>query len=371
MEASLVKNYEDVDFIAEDDLVGGRGVFKGQDVAYQNKHLKDGELAVAVAIAEEDEDMFMPAAIQYDPDAKPPIFKNRRFRFYFIAAAILLVAIGVASALVAVTAGNDGEDPSAAALAMRTENVLASIAGETKGNGVDWVDVYVEDRYKDTSYARALHWLIDEDEMQLASGSEFLFQRFLCALFYLQTTRQKPWKSCNPPVEGEDSSCIFHKLTETEPQLQYDEEEASRWLSSEHECNWGGITCGSSNQVIKIELKGQGIRGRLPTELALMPYLQQIILVYNELYGNIPGELGNMKYLVDLEMHFNFFRGQLPPELFDSRVLQRVNLVGNYLNGTIPTEIGLAKNIKGLHFQENNMVGTIPTEIGMLKYLCK
>ena len=48
-------------------------------------------LAVAVAVAEDEDEAFIPAAIEFDPDSKPPIYKNRRFRFYLIAATILLV----------------------------------------------------------------------------------------------------------------------------------------------------------------------------------------------------------------------------------------------------------------------------------------
>mmetsp|Transcript_29042 Transcript_29042/g.41062 ORF Transcript_29042/g.41062 Transcript_29042/m.41062 type:complete len:404 (-) Transcript_29042:234-1445(-) len=55
----------------------------------------DDNLAVAVAISQEEDDAFIPAAIEYDPDSKPPLYKNRRFRFYFLLAVFFLITIGV------------------------------------------------------------------------------------------------------------------------------------------------------------------------------------------------------------------------------------------------------------------------------------
>lgn len=62
-------------------------------------HLPDlgGHNDLAVAI-DEDEDVeginadgiFQPAAIEYDPDSKPPIFIHRRMRICMLAASILL-----------------------------------------------------------------------------------------------------------------------------------------------------------------------------------------------------------------------------------------------------------------------------------------
>ena len=56
--------------------------------------IENDDIAVAVEIKEDAEDSYIPSAVQYDPEAKPPIYKNRRFYIYgAMVSAILLVVI--------------------------------------------------------------------------------------------------------------------------------------------------------------------------------------------------------------------------------------------------------------------------------------
>jgi hypothetical protein len=52
---------------------------------------KDG-LAVAMAVDTTAEDEFIYVAIEYDPDTKPPLYKNRRFRMYSCIALVIIYA---------------------------------------------------------------------------------------------------------------------------------------------------------------------------------------------------------------------------------------------------------------------------------------
>ena len=63
--------------IHDDDL----GVSGGPDLDYEKN--TEG-LAVAVPVAGEDDSI--PEAVEYDPDAKPPLYRNRRFRLYSLLA---------------------------------------------------------------------------------------------------------------------------------------------------------------------------------------------------------------------------------------------------------------------------------------------
>ena len=55
----------------------------------QNGFTEDG-LAVAMAVDAGAEDDYVYAAIEYDPDSKPPLHRNRRFRVYTCLAIVLI-----------------------------------------------------------------------------------------------------------------------------------------------------------------------------------------------------------------------------------------------------------------------------------------
>eukprot|EP00985_Skeletonema_marinoi_P035442 scaffold46548_cov219-Skeletonema_marinoi.AAC.4 len=78
----------------------------GDEEGQQNGFTEDG-LAVAMAVDAGEEDDYVYAAIEYDPDAKPPLHRNRRFRVY-TCLAIVLVAAAVAVTVIYVTKGAKG-----------------------------------------------------------------------------------------------------------------------------------------------------------------------------------------------------------------------------------------------------------------------
>jgi hypothetical protein len=223
----------------------------------------------------------------------------------------------------------------------------------------------------DSPHARAANWIINEDPRMLEPEADNLIQRFLLSLFYLATTERQPWLSCNPPVGDETYMCNYTKLAQVFPEVEYENVLWGRWLSWEHECGWAGVFCDEFNQTRAVELPGQQIRGTLPSEIALMPYLQSLTFNWNELYGTMPSELASMKHLLNIELHYNFFTGQVPAEWYAAQALQRVNFAGNFLSGSIPTEIGQLSTMKGFFSFENSIGGTIPSEIGKMKFLCK
>lgn len=349
-------------------MIAAHGMVNEPDVEYgtygggADGHGFDDTLAVAVAVSGEEEDAFIPAAIEYDPDSKPPIFRNRRFRFYCIAATILLAAIAVGAAL-GVTASKDtgSKAPTPAPSTYRESlgiiDQLISVVGEAS----------LAD--PDSPHARAANWIINEDPRMLEPEADNLIQRFLLSLFYLATTERQPWLSCNPPVGDETYMCNYTKLAQVFPEVEYENVLWGRWLSWEHECGWAGVFCDEFNQTRAVELPGQQIRGTLPSEIALMPYLQSLTFNWNELYGTMPSELASMKHLLNIELHYNFFTGQVPAEWYAAQALQRVNFAGNFLSGSIPTEIGQLSTMKGFFSFENSIGGTIPSEIGKMKFL--
>ena len=53
------------------------------------------DLAVAMAVDTTTEDEFIYVAIEYDPDSKPPLYKNRRFRMYSSIALVIILCVAV------------------------------------------------------------------------------------------------------------------------------------------------------------------------------------------------------------------------------------------------------------------------------------
>jgi hypothetical protein len=206
----------------------------------------DEGLAVAVAVQDDEEDAFIPAAIEYDPDAKPPIYKNRRFRLYSVLSCIVVtvVAIGVS---VGVTRNKPNNAPTAAPTSFREtigiQEQLIAVVGEERLNTID------------SPHQKAANWIMNEDPMQLPPESPNLIQRYLLAVFYFASTELGPWLSCNPPAEGENSTCTYQELVQVEPGLAYGTKEWIRWLSNEHECVWAGVFCDENEYIAAIELR--------------------------------------------------------------------------------------------------------------------
>mmetsp|Transcript_27247 Transcript_27247/g.38338 ORF Transcript_27247/g.38338 Transcript_27247/m.38338 type:complete len:756 (-) Transcript_27247:159-2426(-) len=363
-----------------------RGLAGEPDVEYGQTHENlanttddpDGQLAVAVAVVPNEQETLIPAAIEYEPDSKPPLYRNRRFRLYGCLAAVLLLVIVVGVAVGVSMGGNSSSNdenrtgggtdqlqptrpPITAAQSAENEalsKIIGTVVGEEKLLA------------KESPYRKALDWILFDDPLGLTPDSDNIVQRYIVALFYISTTEDTPWLSCNRPKEGEESSCDHPILIQALPDPEYDTIEDFRWLSEEHECEWAGVRCDQDNVIDQINLGGQKIRGTLPEEIAELTQLQSLALWFNDLYGYLPPRLSEMQHLANLELHYNFFEGSIPEEWFTTAWgLQRIILVGNLLTGTLPTSITQLNDMRGFFIQTNELSGTIPTEFGDMSTL--
>ncbi|CAB9496646.1 leucine rich repeat [Seminavis robusta] len=222
---------------------------------------------------------------------------------------------------------------------------------------------------------RALDWIVNLDPMQLSFDAPNLLQRFALVLFYYQTTRNKPWKVCNPPATDQRSTNNFCY----EPDF-YNGEVTSviwgdQWLSDSHECKWAGIGCDETVQseeraVVEIHLRWNHLNGPLPWEITRLPLLRILRLNNNMLTGALPPRLFSKKAGVALEallLGENQFSGTIPvewvPDLLEGNgKLVNIHLNRNTLTGKIPSELGLLA-IKTLSLANNKLTGSIPQEI--------
>jgi hypothetical protein len=209
------------------------------------------KLAIAEAVKDDDDDIFIPAAIEYDPDAKPPIYKNRRFRLYAFLGGILLLGLvaGLAFGLLsgsdkdtAVMSDEDGptSPPTTYRESLGIQDQLELVVGSDKLNDPS------------TPHYQAMEWVIHEDKLQLAADNPNLVQRFLMVLFYMQTTQGGDWRSCGRD-DSADSFCLYQKLVSIFPH-EYAGIPWIRWLSDESECHWAGVLCDEFDTVRAIDL---------------------------------------------------------------------------------------------------------------------
>ena len=206
-------------------------------------NMPDEGLAVAIALGDEEEELFFPAAIEYDPDSKPPLHKNRRFRVYATGAFLLFVVI-VIGVVVGVVAGGGSGSRTYPPTGTPTSSPTSSQEGMYRQQFAAVVGDAV--MTAGTPHDMAANWIIAEDPAKLGSEAPNLIQRYLLALFYFITTNNgsTPWRSCNRPTGDEGDECQFERFTRlNNDSIGYVPETAVRWLSAGHECTWVGSMC--------------------------------------------------------------------------------------------------------------------------------
>ncbi|KAL7463599.1 hypothetical protein ACHAXS_003955 [Conticribra weissflogii] len=361
-------------------------------------------LAVATAVAGDDEPDYIYAAIEYDPNSKPPLHKHRRFRIYtFVALLFIAVSIIIMSMYITkVSKGDKVVNITYNSTNRPTRSPTPSPTSLREASGIlEQLEAGVLRRNEtfdklDAGDPRllALDWILHLDGMQLVSDDVNLYQRFVLAVF-AYSLDSFAWYSCGELGENfSESDCPvwnpFINRTET----------FGVWLSSTPECTWYGVTCSDDGVVRGVELINNDLVGQIPHELFALDFLNILALPGNCIFGTIPPEIGDLRHLLSLEFHSNGLSSTIPPELYELDKLQLLNLAEQYgidrectksngtivniyykMGGTIGTEVNLGltgsldsrikewRSMKGLHLFKNSLTGSIAPEIASLRYL--
>lgn len=207
-------------------------------------------LAVAVAVEDDDDDMFIPSAVEYDPDAKPPMYRHRRFRLYALLAFFVVIVVAIGAA-VGATIGKQSlavtDAPTMAPTSTRESFGIRAQVERLVGLEV------LED--EESPYSKALEWITFDDPMQLTPDADNFVQRYIAAYLYHATTEDGPWLSCTPPENAwtDPTDCQFKQLAAIFP-LNYIEVPWNRWLSNISECQWAGVVCDEEGQFRSMDL---------------------------------------------------------------------------------------------------------------------
>ncbi len=142
---------------------------------------------------------------------------------------------------------------------------------------------------------------------------------------------------------------------------------SDHWLSEPTPVDfWYGVETDNSGRVVELRL--EGLRGEIPSELGNLSELRFLWLGY-ELTGKIPYQLGNLANLEVMWLPQNMLSGQIPPALGNLENLQSLELQSNQLSGGIPPELGRLTNLIILRLWDNHLEGSIPQELGRMPHL--
>eukprot|EP00585_Thalassiosira_rotula_P004091 CAMPEP_0196142354 /NCGR_PEP_ID=MMETSP0910-20130528/11563_1 /TAXON_ID=49265 /ORGANISM="Thalassiosira rotula, Strain GSO102" /LENGTH=688 /DNA_ID=CAMNT_0041403657 /DNA_START=40 /DNA_END=2106 /DNA_ORIENTATION=- len=371
---------------------------------------EDG-LAVAMAVDTAAEDEYIYSAIEYDPDSKPPLHKNRRFRVYTCMAFMVVITVVVVVVVYTTRSAKGVETteleklvngaPSFSPTAPPTTNREASGIREQVEAGILQRGVNFTGMPDSDPRKRALEWILHYDQQQLDSDDVRLYQRYVLALFAIALD-SLAWLTCGEHRKFGNETEFFVTedcgMTNAATGVY---ESHKVWLSSTDECEWYGVICSKDDVVRGVELMGNSLIGEIPPEISQLRFLQYLALNGNCLYGTIPPEFGNMPNLLSLELHGNGLSGKLPTELYDASKLQLLNVAMQYsynsvcimsnntyvntvyerggvtsrdlnfglIGQVLDSNVTKWTSMKGLHLFDNSFSGKVSDEVGSLKYL--
>ena len=144
----------------------------------------------------------------------------------------------------------------------------------------------------------------------------------------------------------------------------------SGWTSSTADADQRhGVDVDGDNQVSRLELDNNNLRGDLPPALGLLTSLQHLDLSGNRLSREIPATLGTLSSLTHLDLSNNDLGGEIPISLGGLTNLESLILSDNDLEGELPAWLGQLSNLQTLDLADNDLSGTVPNGLGALANL--
>ncbi|OIW11438.1 hypothetical protein TanjilG_26805 [Lupinus angustifolius] len=147
----------------------------------------------------------------------------------------------------------------------------------------------------------------------------------------------------------------------------------STWsnTSSNHYCNWNGISCSTTKpfSVTSISLQSLNLSGDISSSICDLTKLSYLNLADNSFNEPIPLHLSKCSFLETLNLSNNLIWGTIPSQISEFGSLRVLDLSRNHIEGNIPESFGTLKNLEVLNIGSNLLSGNVPTIFGNLTKL--
>jgi hypothetical protein len=214
-------------------------------------------LAVAIPIVEpdDDDDRFLPAAIEFDPDKRKSTVKatHRSNRRKIVIVALLTVVI-IISLTVGIIVGTKKDKEITNPFHPRLNvGILEYLESQFPSD---------THKFRDSThpFAKAMHWMTYDDPQSLTpSLNKTFLQRFLMVYLYYQTTQSNDWDYCTKATNTKnprsrcDSQCMIFSYSRADG-LSLETSSARFWMSSRSECDWVNNKCDAAGNIQQISL---------------------------------------------------------------------------------------------------------------------
>jgi len=158
--------------------------------------------------------------------------------------------------------------------------------------------------------------------------------------------------------------------------IQDSKKALSTWsnTSSNHFCNWTGISCSSTTpsdslSVTSVNLQSLNLSGDISSSICDLPNLSYLNLANNIFNQPIPLHLSQCSSLKSLNLSNNLIWGTIPSQISQFVSLSVLDLSRNHIEGNIPDSLGSLKNLEVLNMGSNLLSGDVPKVFGNLTKL--
>lgn len=154
-----------------------------------------------------------------------------------------------------------------------------------------------------TPQSLALDWITNHDSMAVCPNDTtcHAVQRYVMAVMYF-SLKGYQWTECSAPKDWycEDEANAAETNCNLLPYPHYSNEthigslDTKPWLSSDHECMWGGCACHGEDEpeiawcMDQIGFQGNSLKGIVPDEIASLEHLRFLELEQGEVGWTMP-----------------------------------------------------------------------------------
>jgi len=137
----------------------------------------------------------------------------------------------------------------------------------------------------------------------------------------------------------------------------------TNWKTAALVKDWYGVTV-ESNKVVRINLRGNNLKGPLPTDIGDLTNLYFLHFRDNHLNGSVPSQIGNLVKLKFLGLNNNDLTGALPNVFGALTVLKELYVQRNDFSGALPASLATISTLEYLYAFSNSLT-SIPDFSGI------